>query len=559
MKRESSVPALKWLNAAIGHKKIYITGLCIVQVIQGANAILLAWLLKMLVDSAVNGRSGDVRAWAIALALLTLAQVAVAYASHWLNEAALSAFDNALKKRLFGTLMLKDYEQVTHIHSGEWLNRLTNDVTVVSSGLTGILPGLLGMLVRLFGAAGMIAFLTPRFVLFALPAVLGLVAFTVLYRGRLKKLHRRIQESDGQLRSFLTERLFSLMVIRSFSRNGEVLAEAEEKMDEHRRRRLKRNRYSNACSTLMYFATKGIYTATAVYCVFGIVNGTVSYGTFTAMLQLITKIQDPVKNLSGYLPKYYAMIASAERLMEAEGYDDDLTRPEKGAEEIRRFYDREFRSLRLSGIRFSYRPADGTEAAVRVFDGMDLVIRRGEFIALTGPSGRGKSTVLKLLMCLYRPESGTRTVEGEDGIRELTGEYRGLFAYVPQGNQLMSGTIREVVTFGDREAMREPERIRRALEIACALDFVDGLEKGIDTVLGERGAGLSEGQMQRLAIARAVFTDRPVLLLDEATSSLDAATESRLLRNLREMTDKTVVIVTHRPAAVGMCDRQIAL
>ena len=194
-----------------------------------------------------------------------------------------------------------------------------------------------------------------------------------------------------------------------------------------------------------------------------------------------------------------------------------------------------------------------------VLEHLSLELRKGAFVAFTGHSGSGKSTALKLLMSLYPLDSGERYVHGAAGEQPLDASWRGLFAYVPQGNQLLSGTIREIVAFGDAEGMRKEQELWRALRVACAEDFVAALDKGLDSSLGEGGAGLSEGQMQRIAIARAVFSDRPVLLLDEATSSLDAETERQVLENLRAMTDRTVLIVTHRPAALELCDKRIDL
>lgn len=192
-----------------------------------------------------------------------------------------------------------------------------------------------------------------------------------------------------------------------------------------------------------------------------------------------------------------------------------------------------------------------------VLSHLDIEIKKGEYVAFTGHSGCGKSTVLKLLMCLYPLDEGQAYLRTQQGAQPLTSRWRGLFAYVPQGNQLLSGTIREIIAFGDKRKMQEEERLKRALRIACAEEFVEKLEQGLDTLLGERGAGISEGQMQRIAIARAIFSDHPILLLDEATSSLDEEVEARLLANLREMTDKTVVIVTHRRAALSICDKSI--
>ena len=255
----------------------------------------------------------------------------------------------------------------------------------------------------------------------------------------------------------------------------------------------------------------------------------------------ISKVQVPFASISGYLPRWYAMTASGERLMEVEAFAEDGSLMD--AESMRRYYKEQFHALALRNATFTYQ----TEEAPVVLENLSLEIRKGETVAFTGPSGCGKSTVLKLLMCMYPLDSGERLIDG----RELTASFRRLFAYVPQGNALMNGTIREVVAFAEPAAAQDECRINRALAIACADEFVDDL----DAVLGERGSGLSEGQMQRIAIARAIFADAPVLLLDEATSALEEAAEKKLLENLRALTDKTVVIVTHRKAALFICDR----
>ena len=192
-----------------------------------------------------------------------------------------------------------------------------------------------------------------------------------------------------------------------------------------------------------------------------------------------------------------------------------------------------------------------------VLHNLNLEINKGEYVVFTGTSGCGKSTILKLFLCLYELDEGERYLITKSGHQPLTSSWRSLFAYVPQGNQLLSGSLREIIAFGDKEKMYQEEKMHQALMIACAEEFVSGLENGLDTVLGERGTGLSEGQMQRIAIARAVFSDRPILLLDEATSSLDEQTEMELLDHLRSMTDKTVVLVTHRAAVLKICDKEI--
>lgn len=309
----------------------------------------------------------------------------------------------------------------------------------------------------------------------------------------------------------------------------------------------------------------GAYILGAGFCGYGILTKTMTYGTFTAVLQLIGQVQSPFANISGFLPKYYAMLASAERLMDAEQLPERDLSELKALPEVQSLYQNGIEKLGLKNIDFTYLPPvrNWDDKTVKnqmpvVLRGVSLEIKKGEYVAFTGTSGCGKSTVLKLLLCLYQPDSGERFITLNGKNVPLSAEWQNLFAYVPQGNQLMSGTIREIIAFSDKDKMNDDERINHALRVACADDFVNALELGADTRLGERGLGLSEGQMQRLAIARAVFSGHPVLMLDECTSALDEATEKQLLSNLRSMTDKTVLIVTHRPAALSICDKIVA-
>ena len=304
-----------------------------------------------------------------------------------------------------------------------------------------------------------------------------------------------------------------------------------------------------------------IYLLGIGWCGYGILKGTITLGTLMAITQLIAQIQSPFANISGYLPRYYAMQASAERLMEVEDFEEEMT-DVLSPDAVASFYEKELASFGLRNVEFVYYPAvEGIDDLSKdnmpaVLNSITLEIRKGEYIAFTGQSGCGKSTALKLLMCVYQPDGGERYFQDEKGNRgSLTSAYRRLFAYVPQGNALMSGTIREVVSFAEPESAHDEEKLWQALQIACADEFVKELDNGVDTLLGERGTGLSEGQMQRLAIARAIFSGSPILLLDEVTSALDEATEKQLLENLRRLTDKTVITVTHRPAVLSICDR----
>lgn len=551
---------LKWLYGVTGKQKRGIMLLLLVQVLLGLMSVFYALFLKNIIDAAVEkNRWGFLSGMAMLVSLVVL-QIVLRAVVRWLEELSRSSIENILKKRLFSTLLQKDYTSVTAVHSGEWLNRLTSDTVVCASGVTEILPGMAGMLVKMIGALVMILALEPRFAYVFIPGGAALIFLTYGFRRVLKRLHKKIQEQDGKLRVFLQEHLESLLVVRSFTVEKQAEAEAEEKMENHKDARMKKNHFSNLCNTGFSGVMNGMYLFGLGYCSYGILAGTVSYGTLTAILRLVSQIQSPFANITGYLPKFYAMTASAERLMEAEQMKDDCPDGVIEASEIHRFYRDEFAAMGFENADFTYRRSvDGKEIPL-VLQGIDLQIKRGEYIAFTGQSGCGKSTLLKLFMCLYPLDGGKRYLLKKDNeMQELTSAWHRLFAYVPQGNQLMSGTIREIVAFSDKGKMQQEDKIWRSLEIACADEFVKNLENGMDALLGERGLGLSEGQMQRIAIARAIFSDNPILLLDESTSALDEQTEKQLLENLRSMTNKTVLIVTHRPAVLDICDRVVVM
>ncbi len=594
--------ALRWTWRVMGRDRARVAALTLVQALHGASGVLYALLLRGVVDAAVAHDALGFWHWLALAVALVGAQLALRAAVRWLDELAKSSLENRLKRRLLGELLRRDYARVSAVHSGEWMNRLTNDAKVVADGCVEIVPGLAGMVAKLVGALALVIVLEPRLAAVLIPGGIAMLACTGVFRRALKRLYRQVQEADGRLRVFLQERLGGMLTVRSFAAELQVLAEAGEWMGEHQAARMRRSLFSNLCNVGFGAAMGGMRLAAVGWCGYGILNGTMSFGTLTAITQLTSQIQAPFANITGYLPRAYAVLASAERLMEAEGFEGDG--PEALAPlapaEVAAFYGERFVALGLRDVSFAYRLAAGDDggwagegagddggrasagdtadqagagadggrasagglvgqarAGVPVtLDRLSLEVRKGEYVALTGHSGCGKSTALKLLMCVYEPDAGERYLAGLAGERlPLTGAWRRLFAYVPQGNQLMGGTVREVVSLADPAAAHDGGRLAQALEVACADAFVNALADGVDTTLGERGAGLSEGQMQRLAIARAVFSQSPVLLLDEATSALDGATEARLLRNLRDMTDRTVVVVTHRPAALEICDR----
>ena len=552
---------LQWLSAVTGRAKGLVGLLVVVQAVLSVSSIAFAFILRRIINMAVQGASTGFRSSFVLLAGVIAAQIALGAVGRFLSEYTTTTVENRFKQRLFAALLTGNYASVTAVHSGEWMNRLTSDTTVVAGGVTQIVPGLIGMLVRLLGAVTAILWLEPRFLYILLPGGAAMMLLTYAFRKILKRLHKRIQETDGALRVFLQERLESLLIVRTFAKEHQTAAQAASLMEQHKAARMKRSNFSNLCNIGFAGAMNGAYLLGIGFCGYGILTGTMSYGNLMAIMQLVGQVQSPFANITGYLPRYYAMLASAERLMEAEAFAPDSEHP-LAEEKALEFYRTKLTALRLEHASFTYQPPVRAEEAQPpmpvVLKDIDLTIRKGEYIAFTGPSGCGKSTVLKLLMCLYPLDAGSRTLETTCGTQPLTAAWRSLFAYVPQGNQLLSGTIRDIVSFGDPCKAQDDAGILRALRIACAEDFVQKLEKGLDTMLGEHGQGLSEGQMQRIAIARAVFSEHPILMLDEATSALDEATARQLLENLRRMTDKTVLMVTHRTDQTEFFDRELS-
>lgn len=298
------------------------------------------------------------------------------------------------------------------------------------------------------------------------------------------------------------------------------------------------------------------YFLTMVWGCWQILAGTVSYGTLTALLQLVNQIQSPFSGFSNLISRYFSMLASAERLIELEELPDEAHREEEGPEAFlcqREKLYQDLQAITFEHIDFSY-------GRNPVLENVNLQIRKGDFVSVTGLSGGGKSTLFLLLLGAYRPTAGHIHFQMSDADKpelEPGQDVRKLFAYVPQGNYLFSGTLRENMTFF-RSGIAD-EAVWTALDIACAGDFVRELPKRLDTVLGEHGCGLSEGQMQRVAVARAILSGAPVLLLDEATSALDEATEARLLENIAEIHNRTCIIVTHRKAALAICNRHLVI
>ncbi len=542
MKKENNKATLKWIYA---RTKRFLPAVAVTSLISAFTAVsyvLLALITKRVLDIATKDAAGSLAAAGTALFAVIAVQVILSACQSLLNAYVNGRLTLSLRSYLFTLICRKRYSQISRYHSGDILNRLTSDVDVVVSSSVSIIPSVVSTVAKITAGIGAMIFMNP-----IIAAVILVLGITVPAIGRAinkkyKYMHKECQRTEGKTRSFMQECFENIVVIKSFASEKPFVKRLTVFMEDNFRLKIKRTGISVLASICLYtFFTAGYY-AVLLWGAGGLAAGTLTYGTLMAFLQLISQLRAPLQNVSGILPQYYSALASAERLIELEKTEDEKPPLEK--ESADRLKDN-FESLEINGLCFGY----GREA---VIENCSFKIEKNKITAVTGESGSGKSTLFKLILGLYSPTAGSITVNGKIPV---DASVRGLFAYVPQGNMVLSGTVKDNITLCNPDV--DEERLINAAKAAEIYDYISSLPDGFDTVLSERGAGLSEGQIQRISIARALLTEAPVLLLDEATSALDETTETRVLENIKAMSAKTVVFITHRNTSLKVCDRII--
>jgi len=503
--------------------------------------VLFALGSRGVIDSAVSGENSAF--WEACLIQLSIicAMLLCLTAYRYLRDKLVTELDRDWKRRLLNGLLRGEYAQVSGFHSGELVNRLNNDVRILNDTIVTTLPSVASMLVRLVSVIVVLATIDIRFTLvLGIGALVGVVA-TGFIRQTLKNLNKRVSRMEGKVLSYLQESMERLLVIQAMDLAPEVEHRADlllEQRFQTQRTRRKVSLFANTGISVL-FQIAGF--AALVWCAFHMLRGEMTYGTLMAVTQLVSQLQSPFIGMSGIVSQYASMAAAAERLIELEQIERE---PEDIIEDPQTCYAR-LERIGARGVSFAY---DEDE----VFCHADFSLPKGAFATIMGASGIGKSTLLKLMLGVFKPTAGTLYVEGNGEERTLSRDTRGLFAYVPQGNFLFSGTLRENITISKPQATQE--EIDEVIRISCIDQFLPQLPDGLDTQIGENGLGLSEGQVQRLAIARAILSGAPILLLDEATSALDSETEQAVLQRIARLPNRTCIAVTHRPAALALAD-----
>lgn len=538
---------LRGLRGMSGPSRSWALACSLLGLVRIAASLSFVWVCKELVDVATGASTAPLAGRIAMMACIMAVQLASNVAYSYCEKYGILQTQNALRHRLFGEVLASEWSGRERFGSGDAVNRLEEDIRVVSELLCSHIPGAAVTLCQLTAASAYLLLMAPGLLWVLLILMLVGIGGSRLFFLKLRSLTSDIRSLDSDIQQLIQENLQNRILALTLIGTARVLGTLGSLQSRLKTKTAERLNYNAVARGLMSLGFMGGYAAAFIWGILGIRSGAVSFGMMTAFLQLVGQVQRPVADLSRELPAFIHALTSIERLMEL----DSLPAEEDG----QRWIADGAAGVRFSGVSFKYPDASGQE----VLKAFSHDFRPGTLTAIAGPTGAGKSTLVKLILGLLKPESGTISIY--DGKSSCTAgkSARGNFRYVPQGNSLMSGTIRSNLLLADQSATEES--MRGALHIAAA-DFVFDLPLGLDSICGESGSGLSEGQCQRIAVARALLQQGSILLLDEATSSLDPATERLMLDNLREYMKRqglTIIFISHREAVTAGADMTISL
>lgn len=502
------------------------------------------WAVKRAIDVASGSVEGSIY-WAVALmGGLVLIDFAINISSVWIRNVLGVKAQNRMQQYMLDRILRSEWNGRERRHSGDVINRLESDVSNVVTFITETLPNTLSVVLLFFGAFAYLFTLDRLLAVITIALLPLFVVLSKVYVRRMRHLTRQVRNSDSQVQSVLQETIQHRVLIKTLESDDAMVGKLESTQSQLRRNVIQRTRFSLLSNFILNFGFSLTYLIAFLWAAVRMSMHTLSFGGMTAYLQLVNRIQSPARNLSRIVPAFVSVFTAAERLMELE----EPPLEEQGDPIVVEAPC----GVKLDDVSYGYNDGDG-----RVIDHLSFDFRPGTCTAILGETGAGKTTLIRLILALLRPQEGEISLYHADGDgQQLSPRMRCNFVYVPQGNTLMSGTIRDNLLMGSPTAT--DDEMYDALHQACA-DFVSQLPDGLDTRCSESGAGLSEGQAQRIAIARALLRNRPVMLFDEATSALDIETERRLLANVLGSRQHTIIFITHRPAVVEYCDEVLRL
>ena len=542
MKTKHGTKAIaKWLwQAWRGNRRQAILNVC-----AGIAGVVLSLLfvntMQRSIDIASGAEEGSLYLWVSAMAVIMFAEFGVNISRIWIKNILGIKAQNEMQRQMLDRLLRAEWKGRDRHHSGDITNRLENDVSTVVTFLTETLPNMLSTLLMFLGAFTYLCLMDYMLALITVGMLPIFLLLSRIYISKMRKYTRRIRNFDSKVQSILQETVQNRMLIKTLECGDMVINRLDNRQINLRHHVKRRTRFSVLSNVTLHGGFAIGFLIAFLWSTYRLSQHAITFGAMTAFLQLVNRIQTPAKDLTRLAPAFVAVLTAAERLIELE----EMPQEEDG-ENISLPSPC---GIKLCNVSFGY--DDGDE---NIIDNLSFDFPPGSCTAVLGETGAGKTTLIRLLLGLLKPKYGTITIYNDEQNHNMSALMRCNMVYVPQGNTLMSGTIRDNLLMADPNATDHD--MMEALHTACA-DLVAELPEGLYTTIDEKGGGLSEGQSQRITIARALLRKRSIMLFDEATSALDPETEKMLLTNILKNKEQTIIFITHRMAVLEYCDKRL--
>ena len=543
---------IKWIGSYAG-RHIWAIAIYTLLGLAGTGISLVGSLVsKDLVDIITGHETGQVIMTFCIMMGMNLGSVFLSQISGYISVKISMRVDAGIKADIFSKILVTDWESLTEYHTGDLLTRWNGDASNIASGVLSFIPNLIIYLFRFGSALWMVLYYDASFAVFALVSMPVSFFMSRYLTKKMQKNNNRSAAMSAKMSGFNQEAFSNIQTIKAFDMISLYIERLKNLQTEYITMRMSYQKMSIVISVMMTLIGMAVSYASYGWGIYRVWSGAISYGTMTMFLSLSGTLTSTLNNLISLIPTSVSLMTSAGRLMDIVEMPREDYSKKKEVKAFWEWHKEEGVGLSVQDVSYAYR--NGTV----VFEHAFMEAHPHEVVALIGPSGEGKTTMLRLLLSLILSQEGTAQLCTREENMPLNASARQLISYVPQGNTMFSGTIAENMRNVKEDAT--DEEIRNALEIACAWDFVEKLPDGINSPIQERGGGFSEGQAQRLSIARAILRKSPILLLDEATSALDVATERKLLKNLmKDEYPRTCLVTTHRPTVLEVCTRVYAI
>ena len=535
---------VKWLWQSSSDNRLQAilnTAIGLAQVVVSLASV---WAVQTAIDIASHNKEGDVISAVLVMAGLVALNFVLNISSVWVRNILGIKAQNRMQRRMLGRILHSEWQGRDSMHSGDVLNRLEQDVNNVVNFVAETLPNAVSVVALFLGAFVYLFTMDHSLALIIVVMFPIFLVLSKIYVGKMRQLTREVRESDSQVQSLLQESVQNRILVKTLESEDEIVDRLSDQHSALREKVVKKTRFSVISNLIVNVGFATGYLVAFAWSALRMSVGSLSYGGMTAFLQLVNKIQNPARNLSKLVPQFVSVFTAAERLMLFE----DIPLEEKGEPiEVEGPC-----GIQINEVSFAYPDDPDTP----IIDKLSFDFKPGTCTAIVGETGAGKTTLLRMILALIRPDSGNVYIYNKVERFIVSPLTRCNITYVPQGNTMLSGSIRDNLLLGNVDATEE--QMYEALDEACA-DFVRELPDGLDTEMTEQGGGLSEGQAQRICIARALLRNSPLMILDEATSALDPETEKKLLNNILENNSRTVIFITHRPVVLRYCDTSLNL